>query len=668
MEKAGWKKKQWLFLCFVTLAFLACRFRIASAVSHDGKASPPARLHKLSDDYVVMDNGLVQVTLSTPDGKVTRIQYDGIENLLENNKESNRGYWDIVWSGQEGDGLIDHLEGTRYKIIAADENQIEISFLSTWNSSRHSHGRPLNVDKRFIMLRGSSGFYTYAIFERLEGWPAMTLVQARVAFKLQHKLFNYMAISDTRQRFMPSVYDRINGKELDYKEAVLLTDPHNQTFKGEVDDKYQYSADIKDNRLHGWISYNEGVGFWVITPNNEFRVGGPLKQELSSHVGPTSLAMFFSGHYAGPPVSLSFQDGESWKKVLGPVFIYINKASNPDHLGSTLWEDAKQQMLNETQSWPYSFPLSADYAHADQRAVITGRLLVRDRYINKELMNASSAYVGLAKPGQVRSWQTESKDYQFWTQADAEGHFVIKDVREGTYNLYAWVPGILGDYRYGVLVNATPGSHIRLGDLVYHPPRRGPTLWEIGIPDRTSAEFYIPEPDPDYINRLYTKSQKFRQYGLWDRYTDLHPDGDLVYTIGKSNYQKDWFFAHVTRRRKDNVYVPTTWRIVFKLWRVRSGSYTLHIALAASSFAELQLRINDQSRLRPHFTTRLIGRDNAIARHGIHGLYSLYSVEVPSYLLVGGNNTIYLTQSRGGSPFSGLMYDYIRFEGPPQTN
>ena len=44
---------------------------------------------------------------------------------------------------------------------------------------------------------------------------------------------------------------------------------------------------------------------------------------------------------------------------------------------------------------------------------------------------------------------------------------------------------------------------------MYDPPRRGPTLWEIGIPDRTAAEFYIPEPDPDYINRLYTKSQKY---------------------------------------------------------------------------------------------------------------------------------------------------------------
>ncbi|KAM1157953.1 hypothetical protein ACFX1X_028811 [Malus domestica] len=101
---------------------------------------------------------------------------------------------------------------------------------------------------------------------------------------------------------------------------------------------------------------------------------------------------------------------------------------------------------------------------------------------------------------------------------------------------------------------------------------------------------------------------------------------------------------------------------------MNTGDYTLQLALASANGAELQVRLNDQSpNDRHHFTTRLIiGKDNAIARHGIHGLYQLFSVVVPSFRLREGNNTIYLTQSRSANgPFSGIMYDYIRLEGSP---
>lgn len=54
---------------------------------------------------------------------------------------------------------------------------------------------------------------------------------------------------------------------------------------------------------------------------------------------------------------------------------------------------------------------------------------------------------------------------------------------------------------YPMICNA--GCDISMGDMIYKPPRNGPTLWEIGIPDRTAAEFYIPDPDPKYINKLY---------------------------------------------------------------------------------------------------------------------------------------------------------------------
>ena len=147
--------------------------------------------------------------------------------------------------------------------------------------------------------------------------------------------FQYMAVADNRQRVMPLPDDRLSGRcqTLAYPEAVLLTNPKNPALKGEVlldyyslcwewtgwlilnqhfqlqhgfdrihlhliwsffvqvDDKYQYSCENNNLKVHGWISTNPPTGFWQITPSDEFRSGGPLKQSLTSHVGPTTLAV-----------------------------------------------------------------------------------------------------------------------------------------------------------------------------------------------------------------------------------------------------------------------------------------------------------------------------------------------------------------------------------------
>lgn len=47
--------------------------------------------------------------------------------------------------------------------------------------------------------------------------------------------------------------------------------------------------------------------------------------------------------------------------------------------------------------------------------------------------------------------------YQFWTKANDKGFFSISGIRPGIYNVYAWVPGFIGDYRHDAEITITPG-------------------------------------------------------------------------------------------------------------------------------------------------------------------------------------------------------------------
>ncbi|XXG46976.1 hypothetical protein AAC387_Pa02g1696 [Persea americana] len=416
-----------------------------------------AELYKRQQN-VIMENGILKLTMSQPDGALTGIQYGGMKNLLDTKlTQSQRGYWDINWNLPGGGDRYLLLKGTEFNIISSNNDRIEVSFGSICDPSERGTTLPLSVDKRF----------------------------------------HYMAITDEKQRIMPMPEDLSprRCKVLALPESVLLTNPINPTLKGEVDDKYQYSMDNKDGGVHGWISSDPIVGFWIIFPTNEFRNGGPTKQNLTVHTGPAALA----------------------------------------------------RLVEET-TWPYNFVSSPYFLTTKERGSASGRLFVQDRYVSGALIPAKSAYVGLATARTEGSWQTESKGYQFWVSTDSNGTFTINNVVPGVYAVHGWVPGFIGDYLSNVLVTIFPGSEIQLGNITFSPPRDGPTLWEIGFPDRTAMGFFVPNPNPSYINKLYINSpEKFRQYGLWDRYTDTHPESDQVFVIGVNDSKKDWFFAHVTR-------------------------------------------------------------------------------------------------------------------------
>ncbi|KAL6576503.1 hypothetical protein OROHE_000284 [Orobanche hederae] len=276
-----------------------------------------------------------------------------------------------------------------------------------------------------------------------------------------------MAITDEKQRIMPMPEDLLprRGKWLIVPEFVLLVNSINPDLKGEVDDKYQYSMDNKDGNVHGWISSNPIVGFWIIFPNQEFRNGEPTKQNLTAH-------MYVSWRSLNNMVA-HFEEGEAWRKVFGPFFVYLNTTADVTQ-AHNLWIDAKKQRLMEESLWPYSFISSPYYLKYNEQGSATGRLFVQDRYVSDSVIPAKSAFVGLSVARTLGSWQLESKGLPI-LGADRYRHFTIKNVVPGVYSLHGYVPGVIGDYLYQELITISPGSEAKLGNT-YEPPQDGPTM------------------------------------------------------------------------------------------------------------------------------------------------------------------------------------------------
>lgn len=56
--------------------------------------------------------------------------------------------------------------------------------------------------------------------------------------------------------------------------------------------------------------------------------------------------MFISAHYAGEDMVMKVKAGESWKKVFGPVFTYLNCLPDQTSDPLSLWQDAKNQVYS----------------------------------------------------------------------------------------------------------------------------------------------------------------------------------------------------------------------------------------------------------------------------------------------------------------------------------
>lgn len=571
---------------------------------------------------VVLDNGIVRAEVDRATGTIDQVGYRGKQLLM------SPAYVDWVATEEDSEAKVRKVKGVYGVTVDPKTNGGEMADVRfAFREGGVGGAAPaFDVEVHHVVRRGEAGVYSYAVFSHPAAYGDAVIAQSRMVYRTAPALFDTIAVDDARIFKAPPPETPV--RSLGPKESMEVTEG---PFTGKIFDKYLDFVDAGEHFVHGWMGSQSHLGCWVVDGSTEDHNGGPTKQHNTAHFPQVLLKILTCGHYGAAPVTVA--KGTPWEKLYGPWMLYVNEA--PDE--KALWADAKGKAAALRAAWPYAWLKNPLYPQAAERGTVTGQLHVNDP--QDAGARAANAWVGLAEPSP--DWQQQSTNYQFWVRADAEGRFSIPNVRAGSYTLYAFVDGVMGEFRKdGVAVGK--GETRALGELAWVPVRYGKQVWQIGVADRTAKEF--------------RHGDEFRQYGLPRKYAEEFPH-DVVFTIGKSSERQDWNYVQPNVER-DGKWVGPTWTVVFDMPAAATGKATLRMAIAGATNAGVQVGVNGGM----VGATKTLPHDNSMIREGIHGQYREEDVAFDAKLLRAGENRLTLTLRAGNGELKNVMYDALRLE------
>lgn len=612
-----------------------------------------------TDETYTLSNGIFETVISKKTANMMSAKFRG-QNLLTDSRNTGAAMWSHDTTSPE---IV-----TKITIDPAKNNgeRAEISIKGI------SGGRPMgngpggsfvaDIEIRYAIEKDSPGIYTYCLFDHLPEYPAASMGEARfVAFL--HKDFDWMSVDEKRSKLY-----RLKDGELDLS-------------------KYQYTSNIHENPVFGWINTSTKIGFWLVNASVEYMSGGPTKVEFLCHRDtrvnglPVFLNYWRSSHYGGSSVEVL--KGEHWKKLIGPIFLLANSGNEI----AEIKKNAVERQRSEKNKFPYSWVDHPDFPLKNERGNVRGKLVLNDPITPKKF---SRLRVGLTAPDytiaqngaeRIVDWQFDAKNYQFWTNGNEKGEFEIANIRPGKYTLHAISDGVLGEF-VKTEITVKTGEKINLGKLTWKPVRRGKQIWEIGVANRDGREFF--------------GGDRYFENEILKEYPKNFPN-DVNFTIGKSDFRKDWFyvqiphvenyesaeasklpdnlvelfsktpgaepnmlaetFATMGRSGKYAAGKETTWTINFSLPENLKNNAVLRLAIAGNGSKELAISVNENLAE----TLKDLRVDGTPNRNGNQGLWTEREIVLDKSLFQKGANTIKLTIP-AGQAVNGIIYDYLRLE------
>ena len=593
-----------------------------------------------SGSTATLANGVITATIDTTSGTVTSYLLNGTQML------DTSGH---IYYSMDGGTSYENPGNCVYSVTKSNTDIVDISCKVTW-ASHTNRVHAFDIDCHYVLRRGDTGLYAYAILAHPASYPDTSVGEWRIVWKLPHTstdwTFERIYVDALRNWYWGTYSDFVNEASTGIGEIKTIT---TGARAGLMDCKYEYAAEYQKIGCWGHASDTNKIGVWFVLGGYDYLNDGPNMTDLT--VAESYLLQHFGrDHFGGSGTSVAA--GETWSKIFGPFLLYCNKTAATSHQGDALWADAQAQAQAEIAAWPYAWLTNSDYPVDSLRGTVTGKIILTD-LLKPALAAGTNTWVGVSQPDPGGNWQFDSKHYQYWVHPDTAGNFSLAHLRPGTYTLSAWTVGAVNEFTLTNVV-ITAGTTNALGNLNWtnmHPG--GQIAWEIGIPDRSAAEF------KHGTNYWYPY--------LWTTYTNDFPN-PLTYNVGTSNWTNDWNYAQPGYLTGTTNWAQWKWRINFTLTNLpTSGSATMTFAIASMYYAAIDVYANDESSMVGEVAVNFAGGGaggNALIREGIHAKYGVGYQSIPLSSLRVGTNTITLIQRSVNSGFDHVMYDYVNLELP----
>ena len=391
-----------------------------------------------------LDNGIVRAVINKSSSNMLSLTYHGI-NLI-----GRGGFWEQKPSGQVTSSLtIDPAKN------GGERAEVAIKGVD---------GR-MDLEVRYVLERGVSGFYTYAQFSHGAEYPATGLGESRFILQMV-PTFDWLSVDADRNMLMCSDQDENTGVVIHAKEQKILS---TGIYQNSVEHKYSYCGVMYQLPAYGWSSTKDHVGIWFINPDHRnTSSGGPYRDSSSiCHISaitatqtPSSSTTGKAGHYdtgaAGCNILSNRKLEQGRRAHLSSTVNSLadqpkRHSARPSSIPSpprpatprsrsSLARQCRPHSLagcsrskakwTQNAKWPYDWVNGVDYPHMPtERANVSGQIVLNDpQAATTKLLPSDRRPVGLTRitpdsggafvqrsgNGIHVTWEHAGNYYQFW--------------------------------------------------------------------------------------------------------------------------------------------------------------------------------------------------------------------------------------------------------------